>query len=152
MTTATDVANYFLYRANEHGDFISNLKLQKMLYYAQGWYLGEFSVPLFEDEIQAWVHGPIVVSQLNRFQSNRNEPISYEVTNPPEFSPTIKNHLDEIFDIHIPLSGWEMEKATHAEAPWRTARNGLPLDAPSQNIITHESMRDFFSKRLQEHG
>jgi uncharacterized phage-associated protein len=93
-----------------------------------------------------------VISQLNRFLSNRNDPISYDVPDPPQLPTTIKNHLDEIFDIHIPLTGWELEKATHSETPWQSARNGLPLDAPSQNIITHESMKDFFGKRLQEHG
>ncbi len=41
---------------------MSNLKLQKLLYDAQGHYLGGHGQPLFEDPIEAWVHGPVVPS------------------------------------------------------------------------------------------
>ena len=53
---AIDVARYFLLVASslEAGDTISNLKMQKMLYYAQGWHFAHFNTPLFDDEIEAW--------------------------------------------------------------------------------------------------
>ncbi|MDB6118895.1 MAG: putative prophage protein, partial [Verrucomicrobiaceae bacterium] len=62
MPNALDVAKYFLSKADadEAGDVISNLKLQKLLYYAQGFHLALTGAPLFEEDIQAWVHGPVV--------------------------------------------------------------------------------------------
>jgi uncharacterized phage-associated protein len=42
------------------GDVISNLKLQKLLYYAQGFYLAIYGKALFEEDIVAWEHGPVV--------------------------------------------------------------------------------------------
>src|SRR3989442_1092083 len=59
-TSAQVIANYFLWLSNESGSFLSNLKLQKVLYYAQGWHLGLERQRLFTDQIEAWVHGPSI--------------------------------------------------------------------------------------------
>jgi uncharacterized phage-associated protein len=49
MTSCFKVADYFIWLAKETGSFISNLKLQKLVYYAQAWYLGINGIPLFEE-------------------------------------------------------------------------------------------------------
>lgn len=66
MYKATEIANWFLsYNdylreiEDEDTDYISNLKLQKLLYYAQGSFLSIYDKPLFEDPIEAWRHGPV---------------------------------------------------------------------------------------------
>ena len=53
MITVFDVADYFLNRADkeEDGDIITNLKLQKLVYYAQGFHLAMFGKPFFENPI-----------------------------------------------------------------------------------------------------
>lgn len=60
MLTCFDVADYFLTQSNEtqsndenSGDFLSNLKLQKLVYYAQGFSLALLNRPLFNEEIEA---------------------------------------------------------------------------------------------------
>ncbi len=61
MICVFDVAEYFLSLADEEaGDFLSNLKLQKLVYYAQGFHLALFNRPLFMAAIHAWQHGPVV--------------------------------------------------------------------------------------------
>ena len=57
---AREIAEWFLAWAEDIEADISNLKLQKLLYYAQGHYLARTGVPLFDDVIQAWAHGPVV--------------------------------------------------------------------------------------------
>ena len=56
--TAFDVANYFL-SIPEYED-LTNLKLQKLVYYAQGIHLAIYGKPLFNEAIKAWEHGPVV--------------------------------------------------------------------------------------------
>ena len=52
---ALDIANKIISKTDlEHGDTISNLKLQKMLYYQQGFHLAYFGTPLFDEDIVAW--------------------------------------------------------------------------------------------------
>ncbi|MCP3680124.1 MAG: DUF4065 domain-containing protein [Gammaproteobacteria bacterium] len=61
MLSAIDIAKYILSKSQpEDGDIISNLKLQKMLYYSQGFHLAIHKKPLFSDEISHWNHGPVV--------------------------------------------------------------------------------------------
>ncbi|MFD2419431.1 Panacea domain-containing protein [Amycolatopsis pigmentata] len=58
---ASTVAKWFVAWAEADDEAtLSNLKLQKLLYYAQGHYLALTGRPLFDDEIQAWSHGPVV--------------------------------------------------------------------------------------------
>ncbi|HSX79064.1 MAG TPA: type II toxin-antitoxin system antitoxin SocA domain-containing protein, partial [Candidatus Saccharimonadia bacterium] len=61
MLDCYDVAQYFLAKADEDaGDLMSNLKLQKLVYYAQGFALALLDKPLFPQCIEAWIHGPVV--------------------------------------------------------------------------------------------
>ena len=67
-----DIANQLLvkaYRASD-GELMTNLKLQKMLYYQQGFHLAYFGTPLFDDEIEAWMYGPVVPSVYNHYKGN----------------------------------------------------------------------------------
>ena len=59
-----EVANFILVLGDQYddGDPISPLKLQKLLYYCQGFNLGAYDQPLFKENIEAWEHGPVVVS------------------------------------------------------------------------------------------
>jgi uncharacterized phage-associated protein len=61
MLSCHDVAKYFLSLTDEDaGDLISNLKLQKLVYYAQGFHLALYDELLFEETIEAWTHGPVI--------------------------------------------------------------------------------------------
>ena len=56
MVNVRDIANWFLSRND-----MTHKKLQKLCYYAQAWYCALYDgTPLFDDEIQAWVHGPVI--------------------------------------------------------------------------------------------
>ena len=50
------------------GDNITNLKLQKLLYYQQGYHLAVFDTPLFNEAVEAWIYGPVVPVAYDYFQ------------------------------------------------------------------------------------
>lgn len=68
MVKPQDVADYFIWLANDSGSFISNLKLQKLVYYAQAWYLAIYGQSLFDEDFEAWVHGPIIPSLYQKYK------------------------------------------------------------------------------------
>ncbi|MDP2247969.1 MAG: DUF4065 domain-containing protein, partial [Nitrosomonadales bacterium] len=82
MTTAINVARYIIRKFQDAGDPVTNLKLQKLLYYVQGWHLGIYNTPAFEDDFQAWVHGPVVPSTFQEYRHNRWNPIVEDVQVP----------------------------------------------------------------------
>ena len=67
-----DVAQYFLAQMDEDaGDLISNLKLQKLVYYAQGFALALYGRPLFPERIEAWTQRTGRAGTLSRIQTLR---------------------------------------------------------------------------------
>lgn len=73
MANVQDVAKFFIGLANdqannEQGDLMTNLRLQKLLYFAQGWHLARYGKPLFEEEIEAWPYGPVVPEVYNAYK------------------------------------------------------------------------------------
>ena len=71
-----DVADFFVYLANQlEDDQISNLKLNKLLYYAQGTHLARTGKPLFENAIEAWQYGPVVPEVYQKYKACGKNPI-----------------------------------------------------------------------------
>ncbi|MGA8142178.1 MAG: type II toxin-antitoxin system antitoxin SocA domain-containing protein, partial [Desulfobaccales bacterium] len=71
MISCVDVAKYFLSLTDEEsGELISNLKLQKLVYYAQGFHLVFYDTPLFSERIEAWTYGPVVPDLYHEYKSH----------------------------------------------------------------------------------
>ena len=147
LTTAPEIADYFIYVANETGSYLSNLKLQKMLYYAQAWHLALYGIPLFDDDFEAWIHGPVIPSLYAQYQQFGWQPILKEVQ-PPQFPEELADFLEEVTEEYFMLDAYELEMMTHREAPWIQARGGLPIDEPSYAVISQQSMKDYYKARV----
>lgn len=154
-----DVANYFIYKSNFDNKArrtISPLKLQKLIYYAQAWHvtLNE-GKKMFDEDIEAWVHGPVVRSVYRKYRHYGYNFISEEIKQlPPKLNEkeyeNIKETLDLVWKLYNELDAKTLEKMTHSEAPWRQARKGIPSHEASNRIITTQSMRDYYKKYLKD--
>ena len=147
--TAEKVADFMLCFAYEHGDLLTNLKLQKLLYYAQAWYLALYDEPLFDEDIEAWVHGPVVRSIYNRFKDFGWHQITADIDcknlNLPDF---VQEHLIEVINEYGGFTAYDLERMTHEEQPWQNARQGLQMDDPSNATITWEDMKHYYGHRV----
>lgn len=147
------VAEYFFKKANEEPEKgLDSKKLQKLLYYGQAWNLVVNDAKLFPNEIEAWIHGPAVYEVWDKYKTidfnNPNLEISEE-----EFSVLSSNEkkvLDEIWNVYGKFDGEYLEALTHKELPWQEARKDLHETERSNNIITTESMKSYYGKRLAE--
>ena len=68
MYSAIDVAKYIIWFCKENGYSISNLKLQKLLYFVQAQFLISTGAPAFKEEIEAWDFGPVVSKVYQYFK------------------------------------------------------------------------------------
>lgn len=143
MTTIFDVADYILDKMEE----VTTMQLEKLCFYSQAWYLAWEEIPLFEEDFQAWANGP-VCPQL--FQKHKGKFLLKK----GEFnSGGSKNNLlglekedvDIVINYYKDYTPAELSAATHSEAPWRDARGNLPAGAICTNVITKDSMRDYYS-------
>ena len=142
-TTARKVADFIIRFSHLHGDPISNLKLQKLIYYAHAWYLAIHNKPLFDEEIEAWVHGPVVPSVYHDFKGWAWKPIE-ENPRKPALPRKVEKHLEEVMDVYGSLSAYQLEKLTHREKPWMVARGGIPNDALCRAKISNREMKVFY--------
>lgn len=122
---ALDVAKYVINRCYCDGNAVSNLQLQKILYYLQGYYCAEFKQPLFDDRIEPWKLGPVVPNVYyvyNKYVADNIYQAYPEIGEILGFSEDEKKVIDEIIDSKSKLSAWELVDATHKEEPWKQAK------------------------------
>tara|TARA_B100000508_G_scaffold140877_2_gene144002 strand:- start:1344 stop:1817 length:474 start_codon:yes stop_codon:yes gene_type:complete len=151
--TAGDVAEFFIALGNETGESITNLRLQKLVYYAQAWHLANFGKPLFEDEFQAWVHGPVVEELYHNYKQFSFRPIERELDISEvesRFSDDQLGFLKEVADVYMTYTAYELEKMSHNEDPWIIARAGLPADEACNNVVTKESMMEYYGEKIKD--
>lgn len=144
--SADRIADTIIDLSRKRGEAITNLKLQKLLYYAQAWHLVFTDQPLFLDRIEAWVHGPVVPTVFRRFRDCGWSPIDGSVE--PESDKEVLNLLNSVLESYGGYSATELERLTHTETPWLAARAGLEPDVPSQNPIATASMTGFYSRSV----
>jgi len=148
MYRVEDIAQWFINKAIEdakedNGDFITPLKLQKLLYYAQGCHLAIFDKPLFEDKIEAWKHGPVVNSIYEKYKcygwTSINDP------NPtPEFEYFVEKMLNDVNIVYGKYSAKQLVEMTHNEEPWQKTYNEQEM----RKEIPQEMIKEYFLKNV----
>lgn len=136
-----EVIGYLLFQCED----ITPLALQKALYYVQGLYYAFMESFLFEDDCEAWVHGPVYRDIYNRYSSYRFDPIEGDA----EFDISIftdaeKAVIDSVARYLCCYSGKILECFTHSEMPWIKTRGNLTANAHSNRIISKEAIGEYF--------
>lgn len=145
MLNAIDVANFFIYLMPNEENELTNLKLNKLLFYAQGYCLQRFAKPLFSDEIQAWQYGPVISSVYHNYKDYGRMP----VTDLPhdfdtnKFSEDEKELLVDVAREYGQYTGEALKNKTHKEgSPWHQV-----YDPYKRNIkITNDLIQEYFDK------
>ena len=139
-----DIANKLLAKATDvcGGDLMSNMKLQKMLYYEQGYHLAAFGTPLFDEDIEAWMYGPVVPCVYEHFKGHEAGGILPENKEIIELTEEEEYMFNDVFDAYVDFSAYVLMRKTHAEAPWRNTNIG------PGNVIKHQELIDFFKKKI----
>lgn len=152
---AIQVAKYILNLINEdYGETISNLKLQKILYYIQGYFLAYFDKPLFEDKIVAWAYGPVVPSVYNEYKQYGNNSLPvHEITQEEYYlfinslSKNELNLIQQVFETYIDYSAYNLVNMTHSETPWNSA---LIDGKATGNEIDNDIIKFFFKSKISK--
>jgi len=144
------VVQYLLYKCVE----ITPLALQKLLYYSQAFNCAINKEFLFEDDCEAWVHGPVYKTIYEKYKGYGYNPIEEElnVYNFKLLTNDEKDLLDSIVNNFGCYSGKVLEEMTHIESPWKDMRKGLRDDEPSNRVISKESIENYFSEIKNKHS
>lgn len=147
MITFQDVSSYILFLASKQGIHVSNLKLQKLMYYSQGFCLGLTKKPLFEAEIKAWDHGPVVEPLYYQYKiygkSALPTPLQFDDS---VFDAIQKEIISSVFNTLGKKSAWELREMTHRETTWLA--HSVNDDKGDSSEITKQEMTEYFSAQL----
>ena len=162
-----EAAKYLVALSDCKGDLLTNKKLQKLLYYAQAWHLVYFNgALLFEEQPQAWRHGPVYPGVYHYFKHFGYGPISlqdeYEakatnceglinsIASENDLSEQQQQFLSDLLLKYGRLSAFALEVLSHEEKPWIEQREGLSEFDRGDRIIPFEVMRHFYGSKRKK--
>ena len=145
--TARSIAEFFLGKVDEEeGDQISNLKLQKLCYYAQGIGIVARVEPMFPEQIEAWLHGPVVPDLYRHYRPNGANGIpAISNLDLDAYDVADRMVLDDVFDFYGQYSASRLRQMTHQEAPWKDA-----YADDGNAVITNEALRAYFANEVND--
>jgi len=148
MVDVVDVANYILEISreefeDEECELISNLKLQKLIYFCQGYSFAFFNKPLFTDSIEAWTHGPVCPKLYHILKSYGSSPITgyIESADKTSLDDNEKKLVRLVYDAYGQYSAMKLRKITHEEGPWK--------DTKESTVISYEAMSKYFTAHVE---
>jgi len=143
-----DVAQSFFELSDDEShkkDLLSKCKIQKLIYYAQGFYLALHGVPLFEDELVAWDIGPVsrTLFFTNHFNKNRQHICGLSADS-SRLSREQKDFIIEIYAQYGTYSGEELLAMSCSEPPWRNSFE----DEAMEKAISFDDLKQYFITRI----
>lgn len=141
------VARWFINNVDrEAGEAITQLKVQKLVYYADAWFLANFDKPLIEPDFEAWAHGPAIRALYAKYRDYGWDALPMEKGARP--TPEVAEFLQAVYDEYGQFSAKTLERMTHEEKPWIDARAGLPPEAASNSVIPKLEIRNFYAAQI----
>ncbi len=134
-----EISKFFIHKGLGSKYPVSNMKLQKLLYYAQGWYLASYNAPLFENDFYKWDFGPVCIDMYYIFKPFKGNPIpdTYSVFDLPD---NIIPFLEKIWNTYGEFSAMQLSAISHTERPW--------LETPDSRIIPKCLIQEYYTQKL----
>lgn len=123
------------------------LTLQKLLYFSQGYSYTFYNRPLFLDDMEGWVHGPVVKSVYHMFKDYKYNPIdvNFEVY---ELDEDANNVISYVINNYTKFNDKYLETLIHHQEPWILSRQGLDPDERNDKTILKENIANYFVNEI----
>lgn len=161
------IANYFLTVAAGHNQILTPMKIQKLVYFANGWHLAVKGEPLINEQVEAWPYGPVIPSLYSTFRRFGDQPITGRVDHTVtdfidkwemsirRFQPSLddipdqaeftKAFLSRIWDIYGGYTAIQLSNETHRPgSPWDTISKQYNGAIPKRTDIPSDLMKNYF--------
>jgi uncharacterized phage-associated protein len=153
-----DLANYVVKYCHLMSSSINSIKLQKLLYYIQAFHLAYFEKhPLFKDEPEAWVNGPVYRVIYDEYKNQALWEMSaskkeayQEALDKLQLSDEQIKYFQSVLTHYGNKTTEDLIVRTHRDKPWNEAREGLGELDYSSEIITHEMMYDYYTSVINK--
>lgn len=159
---AAAVANFFIGKNESSRASLTHLKIQKLLYYAQGWFMANYDGSrLFDENIEAWKHGPVVRSVYKALSGSKDSQITNKINTvygqvygPHEIDPNDEStlgFLNQFWEQFYSLDAYALTNSTHLRGtPWRTVYEQNDGYLGWGELIPDSLICEYFSTQKQQ--
>ena len=143
-----DITHYFL--SKKKGE-LTHLQLHKLSYFTQGYSLAFISQPIFEENIEAWEHGPVIREAYDRYRQFGSDMINEKIkSSKSKFSDWQILLMDRILDVYGNRHGFQLSEITHSTgSPWDTVYNEWNQRS-GHAVIPHSLLKDYYIDQLKK--
>lgn len=154
MYDVLTIARFIINYCNTENITISNLKLQKLLYFVQAYFLITHDEPCFRENIEAWDFGPVIpevyhefkqygsgnIPRIDRYIVYNNDNYYYEAYNADVISENDQHLIQDVINEFRGYTATDLVKLTHSQDPWSNVY--VP---GANNVITNTSIEEYFN-------
>jgi uncharacterized phage-associated protein len=168
---AAAVANYLLDVAERHGQQLTPMKLQKLVYFAHGWHLALTGKPLINEAVEAWRWGPVIPSLWGEFRDYGNQPIQRRTITAkvipdvklrwkvvpkslddadasPEEIQFAKDLLDKVWEVYGEMNAIQLSNLSHEpDSPWHKVWMPMADNPIKRKDIPNEIIAEYFREQ-----
>lgn len=141
MISAHNIAIYIINWCRNHNILITNLKLQKLLYFVQGEYSKEKGVQLISDDFYAWQLGPVIPSVYSEYSIYSSSALPVQ-TQDVSLNNEVTSIIDIILQKYAYYATWNLVEISHQQDPWKYHHEIFGDKA----LIPYKSIADYFGK------
>lgn len=141
MYKAIDIASYVINWCNDNNIPVTNLKLQKLLYFLQGEVYHSTSERLIDDDFYAWQLGPVVPNVYYSYAMYSSLPLPDQTIN-IEIPEHEKNTINNILNKYARKSTWNLVDLSHEQDPWKYNYQIFG----DKSLIPYQSIKDYFKE------
>jgi uncharacterized phage-associated protein len=166
------IANYFLDLGSAQDKPLSPMKLQKLVYFANGWYLALKGTPLINEQVEAWKFGPVIPSLYGEFKCYGDQPVTEKaehhvterlggfrvryhrsvpsIDDIPDQAQFTKAFLDRIWETYGSYTAIQLSNETHREgSPWDKVYKRYNGEIPRRTDIPADDMKEYFQSLMR---
>jgi uncharacterized phage-associated protein len=167
MYSSAEIANYLLLKGRKEDKPITPMKLQKLLYFAHGWYLATMNEPLLREPFEVWKYGPVIARVYEEFRHFRNERITelmseihrekddWVMEKPVVNDKETREILDAVWKIYADFTPLELSALTHKPgSPWEQVvkKYGGIGKVPYNRDLDEQTVKEYFTNLLESVG
>ncbi len=157
------IGNWFLDRAEQDGEHLTAMKLQKLAYVAHGWYLALAGEPLVHDAVEAWKWGPVFRSLYREFRDYGSHPIrtratAFDGANLEEREISIRDYhgpeqmnefLESVWNVYGKYTAGQLSDITHQSGtPWHQMYTKMGNQIQPFTVIPNDVIAEHY-RRIQ---
>lgn len=162
MHDARAISNLILAKFDASNFEISNLKLNKVLYFIHGMYLAKAATSIVRNHFEAWDHGPVVRVVYHQFKEFGEDPITktaehlnyatgkVEPIGFGEIQAETREFIFQVAEHYVRFPAWKLREITHEPGgPWHQVFASGASDRGLRDRIPNELIKAHFEARFR---